>query len=297
MYQYIVTLMIASVLLAGCTSSEQPTTLPDVPPSTAQTFPSTAPTLPWISGDETSMGYEEYFSEVRPYQVEDGSLYFGRSWGDHSITYGEGELFVTDVQGNVLLCVPNVDTTINWVACDSHWIYGIRNEHELLRVNYQGINEEVLFRDNVHTIGLEHSGDLFLGEECTLFFAACSDTGSQICRLYLPTLTMDVLAESDSSLLTLTQVLSNHEVVWSEENPAFVELLEGLTDEELAQYPGDDLADWVSGDYKVAQTFLHYENDATGAHRSMSNFGAYYTERTAENIAANGTEWWKDIRS
>lgn len=107
---------------------------------------------------------------------------------------------------------------------------------------------------------------------------------------------MDVLAESDSSTIALNEVLSNQEVVWSEQNPAFIELMNGLTEEELAQYPSDDLRDRVSADYKIPQTFLHYENEATGESYNLPNYGCYYTERTTGNIATNGSEWWNDFR-
>lgn len=296
------TLGIAVTLLAGCAAPAQtePPSEPTV--SGEETVLATESALPWVPYEEEQCSYEEYFAQIHSYDVDDGSLYLGRSWGGYSIAYGDGELKVTDVWGKVLHTVPNVDTDINWVACDDSWIYGVRNGTELLRIDYWGANEQVLYSNSAYTIGLglevngEREGWAYLAEESVLFFTACSDEGSMICRLYLPDLTMDILAESDLAAITLDDVLSNHEVLWSERNPAFEELLDGMSEEELAKYPADDLWEWVSADYQIPYTIMHYDNSATDEHYALPYYGNLYSERTSENMAANGHEWWKDFQ-
>ena len=258
----------------------------------------TEPTLPWLQEKSEALSYEEYFSTVRKYSLDggEGNLSLDMSWGDYSISSGGGVLLITDVFGTVMHTVPNVDSDIHWIACDSIWVYGVRNGTELLRINYWGENEAVLYSDGLHSIGQEYTGHVYLGDNCTLFFAACSEQGSIICRLYLPDLTMDVLAESDSGTITLGDVLSNHEVTWSERNPEFLKLLNELSEEELAEYPPDDLWDRVSADCKVPHTIIHYENAATGESYTLFNYGNYYSERTQKNIEVNGNNWWNDFR-
>ena len=293
------------MLLAAC-GGDLPETVPATEPTvtteqvetTPQTEPSetTCPTLPWTPMDGEVLSYEAYFSTVREYDVDVDNLNGNRSWGGYSIRYGEGELLVTNVYGTVLHTVPNVDTNIDWVNCDDSWIYGIRNGDELLRIDYYGQNEEILYHASPYSIGMESAGHVYLAEECVLFFAACSEQGSRICRLYIPELRLDILAESDAALIQLAGVLSNHEVLWNEENVAFAEFLSEMTEAELAKYPWDDLHDRVSAEYRIPKSFRHYENTATGESYTLPSYGNYFTERTQENIAINGEKWWDDFR-
>lgn len=291
-------LCLCSILLAGCTATGETLSTETTVFVQATLDNQMGETLPWSAEVQEEMSYETYFGTVRPYSLDgdDGELCMGLSWGDYSISSGDGVLLVTDVFGTVKHTVPDVDGDVQWVTCDSSWVYGVRNGTELLRIDYWGENEEVLYNDGIHSIGVEYSGYVYLGDNCTLFFAACSDQGSVICRLYLPEMTLDILAENDRESITLDNVISNHEVTWSETNPEFVELLEGLSEEELAQYPEDDLWGWVSADYQIPYTILHYENSATGENFILSYYGNYYSERTQENINANGDNWWADFR-
>lgn len=259
--------------------------------------------VPWEVKEQVTMPYEEYFAQIRPYSLELDNLNFWRSFDGYSVLYGQDCFQVVKGINTPVLTVPNVDTTIDWIVCDTSWIYGIRNGQELVRVSYSGGQAQLLC--NVAEVLGSNYGiaqDLYLGDGAVLFFSACSESGSTVCRLYLPDLTLDILVQTNTPEALVTEALSNHELVWYEENLAFKQLMRSIEADPPAKYilPNGELVDnlegWVSADYEVPQGFSHYVNTSTGEAYTLPSYGNF-SSRTQSNIEKNGEAWWNDFRT
>ena len=91
---------------------------------------------------------------------------------------------------------------------------------DILHCSYDGSSEETLYAAQDGTIiSFAAAGDV-------LFFAEKTDNCIRLCRLYAPEERLDILydAVSPDAQKFLIFPVSNHELCWSMDNPAFLEL-------------------------------------------------------------------------
>lgn len=316
----LVILFLFCFCLVGC-HGEKPTTTP--PPSTeptAQTTeatepptePVTEPTEPeWPFGEVEELSYlsyEEYFSQEREYDPGT-DVCFGRSWFWDTLPPGEtaslGEIggilgIVKSGVRKIAYAVTDLADYENcvWILADGYWIYGVRNNEELFRIDYHGGNYETLFCDGVHTLEKVDRRTFFLADHCVLYFAIFTEDSATACRLYLPTMTLDTLYTCDHTEFHMWGPASNWAVCWEEENFEFRRLLESEIqdpDSPFYQY-SEAAAETLSNYYQVPMSYLHYFNSVTGEHYILEDYGRYCNPRTQENIDKNGYAWWKDFQ-
>ena len=260
--------------------------------------------VPWEVAEQVTMSYEEYFAQIRPYSLEEGNIISGRSFDGYSVLYGTDCLQVVKGMNTPVLTVPNVDTTIDWKDCDSRWIYGVRNGQELVRISYAG--GAALPLCNVAEVfggGYGIAPNVYLADGAALYFTVCSENGSAVCRLYLPEMRLDIMAQTENPELWGAEPVSNHEVTWYEENLEFKKLMRSIEADPPEQYIVgngqlvDDLESWVSRDYEIPRGYNHYVNTATGETYTLPSFGNYYSVRTQAQRDQNGDAWWNDFRT
>lgn len=213
-------LIILLLLCPGCTGPGN-ADLPQEPENTAP--------LPWEQSDTTPLGYDAYFASVRFYYAN--NITTAPEWTYHytargaydetiyqvshfSVWLEDGTLSVLDDDDTVVYAAPcSLDGQVRLVAADDSWVYGVRDDVELFRMDYYGGQYEALFCDGAHTIG----DGVVLTCDFTLFFSANAEGGSTIYRLYLPDLTLDVLAETAASAATVQTAYTNYAVIWNED--------------------------------------------------------------------------------
>ncbi len=239
--------------------------------------------LPWPRAESRYTDYEDFFGFVRNYYIGDyyvSEMESGLSWSYNGtrvkVVQKADCLSVVNKESRDLHIIDfPLDESVEWIAADSNWIYGVRGGMELFRMDYWG-ESETLFYDGVHRIETE-SGRVALAESVALFFAAVSEEGSMICRLFLPEMTLDVMAITDSPEVELEIPISNHAVIWWEPNPQFEELCAALIGDGTA-YSGDDAKDRISLDYGIPIRYKHYASTQTGEHLVTEDHGAYVSE-------------------
>lgn len=233
-------LIVLLLLCPGCTGPGN-ADLPQEPENTASPEASgtgssdpsetTSPaSLPWEQDNTAPLGYDAYFDIVRCYYASNITTapewiyhYTARGAYDEtvyltshfSVWLEDGTLSVLDEDSNVVYAAPcSLDGQVRLVAADDSWVYGVRDDVELFRMDYYGGQYETLFCDGAHTIG---DGVILTNNGApTLFFSANAEGGSTIYRLFLPDLTLDLLAETAASAATVQTVFTNHAVIWSE---------------------------------------------------------------------------------
>lgn len=319
-------LLLINFLLIGClgcgeveSGAETETSETTQPAETGQTE-STAQTEPEEQADAYPFGnvedleylsYDEYFGEIRKYQMGVNMIpMLSWKWGDsdgYSLVEKGDFLSVEDPS---FKCVHQIIVSpqcedCEWAFADGYWIYGIRNEEELFRFDYFGEHYQTLFYDGIHTIPVmqrDHPGpQIWVLDYCVAFFTIYTDDSATICRLYLPTMTLDTIYTSDFPDLLLGGLLSNEEIIWSEPNPELVEMITRERNDPDSEYYGlsvGELKYMLSHANHIPSGYSHYFNAATGEHYMVGEDenGWPYYGRTPENIEKNGGQWWKDFQ-
>ena len=267
------TLCIA-LLLSGC--QKTPEALP-----AAQTAEA-----PWETGvPDAQPSYAEYFAETRTYDTADYT--YSPAWlqtGDYEIDCRDGELALFRTSDGERLAVYTAQPFLSW-RTGSSGVYVFR-EQDILRCAYDGSREETLYTaQNGTIIRFAAAGDV-------LFFAEKTDDCIRLCRLYAPEERLDILydAVSPDAQDFLLFPVSNHEICWSMDDPAFLK----LAAEQKQTYietrdldPDDQSTYWgmLELDFGVNSGIRYYYNDLEPLLCSQG-FRKIYGE---ESVA----DWWK----
>lgn len=131
---------------------------PGAPEGEPSPTPSQLPqTVPWEVPEQQPMTYEEYFEQEREYDFEDlDSAWF---YDQCDFEYRDGALYLVDSQktGEALWKVWDTDN-LEVKAVDPAWIYGIVDGKTLIRMDYKGNHQEILFVDDSGLISTMNRG-------------------------------------------------------------------------------------------------------------------------------------------
>lgn len=283
--------------------------------------------LPWTLPPADSLSYEEYFSIVRSYSSENTSnihhIHNPGGRGDRlDLQYDGTTLQLIDIQTgekwwDIISC-----SGCEWIATDQRFIYGIRDDRELIAVDFFGNNYQVLFTDTTEQLG--KLGEIYFLNDGVIFFLAGSGEDIGIYRLYLPEMKCDLLygdIPADSFMLKLNPPISNVEVDWKLVAPEFLEVYRALieapdTDPTFYEiYQGTVSSHAPDPDWRIPEFWWEdtligaaevatktysgkwYYYNATNGVLKMTLFGYIYLglpERTLANIEKNGEEWYLD---
>ena len=259
------------LLLSGCRKAPEEAVQEASPWKTAQT--------------DDMLSYAAYFSETRTYDTADYA--YSPAWlqtGAYEIDCKDGELALFRTSDGKRLAVYAEQPFLGW-RTGSNGVYVFR-EQDILRCSYDGNQAETLYAAQDGTIiDFTAAGDV-------LFFAEKTAYRIRLCRLYAPEERLDVLydAVSPDAEGFLLFPVSNHEICWSVENPAFLELAE----EQKQTYietrnldPDDQSTYWgmLELDFDINSGVRYYYNDLTQELRSQEFRIIYGGEGDAE--------WWK----
>lgn len=268
----------------------------------------TLPQFPFGRPQELEfMSYDEYDSICRTYHAETNAISHGLSWkwqdgADYDIMVKNGTLYINGDRDGLIYKVAGQDGLdgCRWVLADGYWIYGIREDEELFRVDYFGEQYEVLLNSDRYGFKGLGEGNFTLFDHCSLYFKALTEAGAAYCRLYLPESRFEVLFETENCAIQTDQI-SNYETVYTENNPDFAAALEAVTTDRESDFYGpvtDGVAISVSVKLRIPMYYFHYLNAHTGEHYTIERYGNYgeWINRTAENVQKNGEQWWKDFQ-
>lgn len=286
---------------------------------------SVKPTLPWdIEIQKEAPAYDQYFSQTIDYGYssmgsEDMELNVlgGGNLDGHHLSYAENELYIESNSGARLWTVANIPN-LDVLIYDSQWIYALLDGKELFRMDYWGENREVLFKDESGLIA-ELNSSFLLADDMVMYFFAGDPSGAiSLYRLFVPESRVDVMYQYEPQNADLLHYpawnfldseaadqepfyhiygvypISNHEVIWTTDNPEFYTLCRELwADSELRQkYLGDgaressEVIGHIEMDYKVSHATQHYLNASTNTY--LQKGMTFYSD------GASGDTWWID---
>lgn len=132
---------------------------PGAPEGEPSPTPSQLPqTVPWEVPEQPSVSYEEYFEQEREYEFFEhlDSAWF---YDQCDFEYRDGALYLVDSQktGEALWKVWDTDN-LEVKAVDPAWIYGIVDGKTLIRMDYKGNHQEILFVDDSGLISTMNRG-------------------------------------------------------------------------------------------------------------------------------------------
>ena len=263
-----------TLLLSGCQKT------PETPPAVQAEKPPWETELP-----DVPLSYADYFAELRTYDTADYA--YTPVWmqtGDYEIDCRDGELALYRASDGERLAVYAEQPILSW-RMGSDGVYVFRAQ-DILRCAYAGSQTETLYAAQDGTIiSFATAGDV-------LFFAEKTAYRIRLCRLYAPEERLDVLydAVSPDAEDFLLFPVSNHELCWSMDNPAFLK----LAAEQKQTYietrnldPDDQSTYWgmLELDFDVNSGIRYYYNDLTQELRSQEFRKIYGVEADAD--------WWK----
>ena len=272
--QFLFLILCIGLLLSGCQKT------PEASPAAQPVEP------PWeTESPDVLPSYTAYFTEIRMYDTADYA--YTPAWlqtGDYEIDCIDGKLALFQTSDGERLAVYAEQPFLSW-RTGSSGVYVFR-EQDILHCSYDGSSEETLYATQDGTIiGFAAAGDV-------LFFAEKTDNCIRLCRLYAPEERLDILydAVSPDAQKFLIFPVSNHELCWSMDNPAFLE----LAAEQKQTYietrnldPDDQSTYWgmLELDFDVNSGIRYYYNDLTQELRSQE-FRIIYGEE-------DDADWWK----
>ena len=272
--QFLLLILCIGLLLSGCQKTPEPS------PAAQPVEP------PWeTESPDVLPSYTAYFTEIRMYDTADYA--YTPAWlqtGDYEIDCIDGKLALFQTSDGERLAVYAEQPFLSW-RTGSSGVYVFR-EQDILHCSYDGSSEETLYAAQDGTIiGFAAAGDV-------LFFAEKTDNCIRLCRLYAPEERLDILydAVSPDAQKFLIFPVSNHELCWSMDNPAFLE----LAAEQKQTYietrnldPDDQSTYWgmLELDFDVNSGIRYYYNDLTQELRSQE-FRIIYGEE-------DDADWWK----
>ena len=206
--QFLFLILCIGLLLSGCQKT------PEASPAAQPVEP------PWeTESPDVLPSYTAYFTEIRMYDTADYA--YTPAWlqtGDYEIDCIDGKLALFQTSDGERLAVYAEQPFLSW-RTGSSGVYVFR-EQDILHCSYDGSSEETLYAAQDGTIiSFVAAGDV-------LFFAEKTDNCIRLCRLYAPEERLDILydAVSPDAQKFLIFPVSNHELCWSMDNPAFLEL-------------------------------------------------------------------------
>ncbi len=220
------------------TVSTQPVTEPTTQPTTAPTEPEIE--LNWLVTDRVSPSYEKFFSQNLPYNTFSGewAVPHGDQIALFSLRSDVDGLYVTPDHWTAVHWVPNSETIweLPIAGADGKWGYLVSDEG-ILRLDIL-TGETSLF--------VEHSG-ILQAELCgydVLYYAATNSSATvDIYRLYIPTMTQDILCEGIKACYDLSFSFPSStlgSITWSSINPdMFTRLVAELNDPNSPYKNGD----------------------------------------------------------
>ena len=292
------------------TTAPPQTQLPETNPPETNPPETTAPqetlppaemltSIPWEVPEPVTLTYEAYFSEIHLYGYPLGGSNMvdtNGNWGGlgdnfHSVYLRKDGTLIVYHDDTPLRVGTQTYENVYVAAADERWIYMIEDGRELFRIDYFGENRQTLFVDEtgkMHVDSTSELGHISLAENCVLFFAAGAGDGYGIYRLYLPDMTLDLMATSEA-MITLLRPYSNHEITWLQDNPAFDTLYEQLMNDPNSEYSkmeyGADVA--VACGEGVPMEYDYYYNSCTKEKYRIPFYGdTQHPERY------HGYVWW-----
>ena len=272
--QFLFLILCIGLLLSGCQKT------PEASPAAQPVEP------PWeTESPDVLPSYTAYFTEIRMYDTADYA--YTPAWlqtGDYEIDCIDGKLALFQTSDGERLAVYAEQPFLSW-RTGSSGVYVFR-EQDILHCSYDGSSEETLYAAQDGTIiSFAAAGDV-------LFFAEKTGNCIRLCRLYAPEERLDILydAVSPDAQKFLIFPVSNHELCWSMDNPAFLE----LAAEQKQTYietrnldPDDQSTYWgmLELDFDVNSGIRYYYNDLTQELRSQE-FRIIYGEE-------DDADWWK----
>lgn len=230
-----------------------------------------APEYPWMIPKFTSIGYEEFFAHDRAYYDLD-TPWFGYGYARNSAWFaGDGEaralyglrsdeegFYIYENGHKQMPCyrIPNTQDLVdcNAVITNTRQLY-CAVDGTLLRVDV--LTGE---RDTLYTA--EYIPDMELCYNDVLYFLAVSDGILSLNRLYVPTMTLDVLyaqtaPEVPVSCYDLHAPASNRSTItWETINPLFWQAVTEILEGPESEYPELYYPDAFTFDYMTAHPFI-----------------------------------------
>lgn len=230
--------------------------------------------------------YEAYSEEVRLYSNEE--MFFSNYIDGYTIDCIDDILALYNRETGTRHVVTQLEN-FEVKVCDNHWIYGIYNQTDLIRVDYNGGEIEVLHTDESGKIS-DYTERFYITEDM-LFFVSGYEECWAIYRLYLPEMQKDMM-QSMEDKPTMYAPVSNYEITWSKQNLEFDKLFEKVRanppegKEEI--YKNEDIAvarGAVELDYNILPNTRYYYNSLTGVVKEQQ-YGLY-------SGTGDDTNWWE----
>lgn len=234
------------------TNNEQALPQESVPDQTEQTTEPETPEHPWMMPEVEHLGYEEFFSEERAYHDQDAPWYSytqgegsfwifenGESYTAYELESDENGFFICKNRDeeNPIHRIPNTETLVGGekIITNTRQIYCIV-DGKLLRV-------DVLTGERNTLYTAEYIPDMVLCHNDVLYFLALSDGILSLNRLYIPTMTLDLLyarvaPEVPVTCYELYSPNSSRSVIkWETINPIFWKAVEEIMAGPESEYP------------------------------------------------------------
>lgn len=178
--------------------STQPPTQKPTPPPTETEPPE--PDLSWYISDPQNMSYQDFFAEDRPHTLSNQTQIWHSPVPGSETVYSISRpqatfprLFVAEVNGQVVYEIPNTETTTSYqpLGTDGTYVYladQYENASQIIRIDLLTGNTTVIAQ-------YQRILDIQLYPDNVLYYAAAEGSQLKIYRVYLPTLTTDLICE------------------------------------------------------------------------------------------------------
>ena len=190
----------------------EPTTRPTTAPTTAPTTePTTEPTVPvlpveqWLIEPEHP-SYEELFAEDVPYSQFSYSWILEQDGEYYTYSFDYEQMESPRIYGGpsgLTYPVPNCENLqkeygrLGYMGCDGKYaylynyaeVYPPEAKDTVLRLELETGEVEVLVREE------RLYGEPVLRGMCVVYYARATETGAEVCRLYVPDMRLDVLCQ------------------------------------------------------------------------------------------------------
>ena len=253
------TSLLLLLTLGACAAAPADPTTEPTTPTTEPTTPTepTAPDTSWQTAAPQNIPYEEYFSGVRifsytagPYtniwKVNDdrtpGAVYNGGSAGEaYCLQLDQQGFHITSYSSQkTLWTVPGSEslTGIDCYTTDGHYAYCVRNQSEIFRLDLLTGEGEALVTDV--SIPVDNTSCISLHDREILLFLTQTDAGIAVNRLYLPTMTQEILYDgisADGFLFYFgLSYRDTDALVWYTFDPAFISRVTDVLSDPASDY-------------------------------------------------------------
>ena len=249
----LVTSLLLLLTLGACAAAPaDPTAVPTTP-----TTELTAPDTSWQTAAPKNLPYEEYFSEVRIFSyIADphtniwklnvdrtpSAVYNGGSAGEaYCLQLDQQGFHITSYSSQkTLWTVPGSEslTDIDCYTTDGHYAYCVRNQSEIFRLDLLTGERKNLVTDV--SIPATNANCLSLHDREILLFLTQTDAGIAVNRLYLPTMTQEILYDGISTDGFLFYFGLSHRdtdaLIWYTFDPAFIPRVTDILSDSASDY-------------------------------------------------------------